>query len=105
MMAWVMEMAHTHCLLQLLLRPTVAPNEPWSSCHTAVPSIPVVTIPATALYEDLPWSSQGSREGMWESMGSWWQRVPVDGGEDDGEQPVFPPAHPGHGRGREAHYL
>lgn len=54
--AWVMEMAHTQSLLQPLLWPAVAPNELLSSCHTTVPSILVVTITATALYADFPWS-------------------------------------------------
>lgn len=62
--AWVMEMAHTQSLLQPLLWPAVAPNELLSSCCTTVPSILVVTITATALYADFPWSSQRTREGM-----------------------------------------
>lgn len=68
MMACVMEMAHTRCLLQPLLQPAVDPNEPLCCCHNTVPSISMMTLPSTALCADFPWSSQRSREGMWERM-------------------------------------
>lgn len=99
-------MAHTHCLLRPVLQPAAAPNEPLCSCHATIPSIPVVTIPATALYADFPWSGQGSRGGIWERMGSQCHHVPMDGGKDGGEQLVFLASTPStRRRGPAAHYL
>lgn len=104
-MAWVMEMA-TFDIFFSPAATSCAPNEPLSCCHTSVPSIPVVCLPATALYADLSWSSQASRRGMWEKMGSQCQCVPKDSDKNSGEQLLFLAGTPRTWwRGQVAHYL
>lgn len=66
----------------------------------------MVSLSATVLYADFSLSSQASREGMWEKMGSQCQCVLKDRDKNSGEQLVFLAGTPRTWwRGQVAHYL